>query len=86
MLTGVDPPFNGTVVLLEHVIQIRHWPMPAILSQIAFGFELHDGWCTRVLESNGTKCGAPHFVPNPEYNKIWSRVRERALGGDLMKV
>ena len=25
-------------------------------------------------------------APNPEYNKIWSRVRERALGGDLMKV
>jgi hypothetical protein len=25
-------------------------------------------------------------APNPEYNKIWSRVQERALGGDLMKV
>jgi len=43
MLTGVDPPLNGTVVLLEHVIQIRHWPMPAILGQIAFGFELRNG-------------------------------------------
>jgi len=43
MLTGVDPPLDCAVVLLEHVIQIRHWPMPAILGQIAFGFELRDG-------------------------------------------
>ena len=43
MLTGVDPPLDGAVVLLEHVVQIWHWPMPAILGQIAFGFELRDG-------------------------------------------
>jgi hypothetical protein len=42
MLTGVDPPLDGAVVLLEHIIQIRHRPMPAILGQIAFGFELRD--------------------------------------------
>src|SRR5260370_42671538 len=38
------------------------------------------------LGSNGTKCGAPHFVPNPERSKIRSRVGERALGRDLMRV
>jgi predicted nucleic acid-binding protein len=43
MLTGVDPPLDGAVVLLKHVIQMRHWPMPAILGQIAFGFELRNG-------------------------------------------
>ena len=43
MLTGVDPPLDCAVVLLEHVVQIWHWPMPAILGQIAFGFELRDG-------------------------------------------
>src|SRR5258707_7527625 len=26
------------------------------------------------------KCGAPHFVPNPEYNKIWSRVSRTRSG------
>ena len=43
MLTGVDPPLNGAVVLLEHVVQIWHRPMPAILGESAFGFELRDG-------------------------------------------
>jgi hypothetical protein len=31
MLTGVDPPLDGVVVLLDYVIQIWHRPMPAIL-------------------------------------------------------
>jgi hypothetical protein len=39
-----------------------------------------------VLGSNGTKCGAPHFAPNPECNKIRSRVGERALGGDFITI
>src|SRR5260221_1888395 len=39
-----------------------------------------------VLASNGAKCGAPHFAPNPESSKIRSRFGERALGGDLMKI
>src|SRR5271166_4255791 len=43
MLTGVDPPLDGAVILLEHVVQIWHRPMPAILGESAFGFELHDG-------------------------------------------
>src|ERR1700751_4148654 len=43
MLTGVDPPLDGAVVLLEHVVQIWHRPMPAILGQSAFSFELRDG-------------------------------------------
>src|SRR5437899_11405894 len=43
MLTGVDPPLDGAVVLLEHVVQIWHRPMPTILGQIAFAFELRNG-------------------------------------------
>jgi hypothetical protein len=43
MLTGVDPPLDGAVVLLERVVQIWHRPMPAILGKSAFGFELRDG-------------------------------------------
>ena len=43
LLTGVDPPLDGAVVLLEHVVQIWHRPMPAILGESAFGFELRDG-------------------------------------------
>ena len=39
-----------------------------------------------MLGSNGTKCGAPHFVQNPEYVKIQSTFSEQALGEDLMKV
>jgi hypothetical protein len=42
MLTGVDPPLDGAVVLLEHVVQIWHRPMPTILAQIAFAFELRN--------------------------------------------
>jgi hypothetical protein len=40
------------VVLLEHVVQIWHWPMPAILGQIAFGLELRDGGCNFEIEGN----------------------------------
>src|SRR6516165_7032637 len=43
MLASMHPARDGAVILLEHVIQIRHWPMPAILGQTAFGFELRDG-------------------------------------------
>ena len=43
MLACMHPALDGAVILLEHVIQIRHWPMPAILGQTAFGFELRDG-------------------------------------------
>ena len=43
MLTGVDPPLDGAVVLLEHVVQIWHRSMPPILGESAFGFELRDG-------------------------------------------
>jgi len=35
--------FNGAVVLLEHVVQIWHRQIPAILCESAFGFELRDG-------------------------------------------
>src|SRR5271163_251903 len=43
MLTGVDPPLDGAVVLLERVVQIWHRSMLAILAESAFGFELRDG-------------------------------------------
>ena len=43
MLTGVDPSLDGAVVLLEHVVQIWHRPMPAILGESALSFELRDG-------------------------------------------
>ena len=43
MLTGVDPPLDGAVVLLERVVQICTGPMPAMLVESAFGFELRDG-------------------------------------------
>jgi hypothetical protein len=39
----MHPVLDGAVILLEHVIQIRHWPMLAILGQTAFGFELRNG-------------------------------------------
>src|ERR1700724_3491097 len=35
------------------------------------------------LSSNGAKCGAPHFAPNPECVKIQSTFSEQALGEDL---
>jgi hypothetical protein len=41
---------------------------------------------TWVLGSNGAKCGAPHFAPNLECNKIRSTVGERALGGDFIRI
>src|SRR5262249_53562611 len=46
---------NRAVILLEHVIQIRHLPMPAILGQTAFGFELRDGGRVR-----GVAIGVDH--------------------------
>jgi hypothetical protein len=42
MLTRVDPPLYGAMFLLEHVVQIWHRPIPAILGEAAFGFELRD--------------------------------------------
>ena len=43
MLTGVDASLDRAVVLFEHVVQIWHRPMPAVLLQSALGFELYDG-------------------------------------------
>src|ERR1700757_5395387 len=53
MLTGVDPPLDGAVVLLEHVVQIWHRPMPAILGESTFGFELRDGGRVRGVAVGG---------------------------------
>ena len=55
-MARVDPLLYGAVILLEHVIQIRHWPMPAILGQTAFGFELRDGGRIR-----GVAIGVDHL-------------------------
>ena len=61
MLTRVDPTLDGAVVLLEHVVQIRHWPMPAILGESAFGFELRDGGRIRGVDHPLTR-GAGWFA------------------------
>ena len=53
MLTGVDPPLDGAVILLEHVVQIWHRPMPAILGESAFGFESHDRGRVRAVTVGG---------------------------------
>ena len=75
MLTRVDPPLDGAVVLLEHVIQIRHWPMPAILGESAFGFELRDGGRIR-----GVAVGVDH--PRRGMVRTAQRFNEKALGCD----
>jgi len=64
-------------------------PLKAVSVFVAF---VVAGTCARAeepdwgLSSSGAKCGAPHFVPNPEYVKIPSTFGEQALGEDLMKV
>src|SRR5271165_3541074 len=42
MLTRADPTLDRPMILFEHVVQIWHGPMPAILHQSALGFELYD--------------------------------------------
>jgi hypothetical protein len=66
MLTGVDPPLDGAVVLLEHVVQIWHRPMPAILGESALGFERRDGGRIR-----GVAVGVDH----PRRGKVRSAQR-----------
>jgi hypothetical protein len=63
------------VVLLEHVIQIRHWPMPAIRGQSAFGFELRDGGRIR-----GVAVGVDHSWRRMV--RTAQRFDEKALGRD----
>jgi hypothetical protein len=41
-LAGVNPPLDGSVVLLQNIIEVRHRPVPAVFIQSAFGFEPHD--------------------------------------------
>ena len=74
MLTGVDPSLDGAVVLLEHVVQIWHWPMPAILGQSAFSFELRDGGRIR-----GVAVGVDH--PRRGMVRSAQRFGEKALSG-----
>src|ERR1700722_856121 len=75
MLTGVDPPLDGAMVLLEHVVQIWHRPMPAILGESAFGFELRDGGRIR-----GVAVGVDH--PRRGMVRTAQRFYEKALGCD----
>ena len=72
MLTGVDPPLDGAVVLLEHIIQIWHRPMPTILGQIAFAFELRNGGRIR-----GVAIGVDH--PRRGMVRSAQRFCEKAL-------
>src|SRR5260221_14788337 len=75
MLTGVDPPLDGAVVLLEHVVQIWHRPMPTILGQIAFAFELRHGGRMR-----GMAVGVDH--PGSGIISSSQRFGEKALSRD----
>jgi len=75
MLTRVDPTLDGAVVLLEHVVQIWHRPMPAILGESAFGFELRDGGRIR-----GVAVGVDH--PRRGMVRTAQRFNEKALGCD----
>jgi hypothetical protein len=77
MLACVNPPLDGAVVLLEHVIQIWRGPMPAILGQIAFGFELRDGGRIR-----GVAVGVDH--PRRGMVRSAQRFGEKALGRGLL--
>jgi hypothetical protein len=72
MLTGVDPPLDGPVVLLEHVVQIWHRPMPTILGQIALAFELRNGGRIR-----GVAVGVDH--PRRGMVRSAQRFGEKAL-------
>jgi hypothetical protein len=42
MLARADPAFDGSVILLQDVIEILHRPMSAVLLQSTFGFELRN--------------------------------------------
>src|SRR5271165_2272912 len=72
MLTGVDPPLDGAVVLLVHIIQIWHRPVPTILGQTAFAFELRNGGRIR-----GVAIGVDH--PRREMVRSTQRFCEKAL-------
>jgi hypothetical protein len=72
MLTGVDPPLDGAVVLLEHVVQIWHRSMPAFLGESAFGFELRDG-----VRIRGVAVGVDH--PRRRMVRSTQRFCEKAL-------
>ena len=72
MLTGVDPPLDGAVVLLEHIIQIWHRPMPTILGQIALALELRNGGPIR-----GVAVGVDH--PRRGMVRSVQRFCEKAL-------
>ena len=72
MLTGVDPPLDGAVVLLEHVVQIWHRSMRAFLRESAFGFELRDG-----VRIRGVAVGVDH--PRRRMVRSTQRFCEKAL-------
>src|SRR5258707_5788354 len=63
MLTGFDPPLDGAMVLLEHVVQIWHRPMPTILAQTALAFELRNGGRIRGVAAVLITRGAGWFAP-----------------------
>ena len=71
----MHPALDGAVILLEHVIQIRHWPMPAILGQTAVGFELRNGGRIR-----GVAIGVDHSWHRMV--RTAKRFEKKALGRD----
>jgi hypothetical protein len=69
VLTRVDPTLDRAVVLLEHVIQIGDWPMPTILAQIAFGFELRDGGRVRAVTVGVDNAGHGMVLPSQRFDQ-----------------
>ena len=44
MLTRADLTVDSPMILFEHIVEILHRSMPAILHQRVLGFEFYDGW------------------------------------------
>jgi len=42
-LLGIHAPLDGSVVLLQNIVQVRHGPMPALTAKCPFLFHSWDG-------------------------------------------
>ena len=42
-LAGVNPPLDGSVVLLQDIVQVLHGPMPTLTAKCPFLLHLWDG-------------------------------------------
>jgi hypothetical protein len=74
MLACAFPTLDSPMILFEHIVEILHRSMPAILHQRALGFEFYDGW--RV---SGLLVG----VDNPRVRMVRTSqgFGQKALGG-----